>query len=145
MLSATADRREDISRVRMGPVPESAERHRERKARQRESQRRAEAVRILRLAEATSAYAAGRLLANGLGPEEARQMAAETAAELSRVAIELRKLTRLPVGDRRRVARQLAARGVPTAEISMQLGVCRRCVRYYVAGRQGSMPAAPAR
>ena len=100
----------------------------------REAERRRSAARLLAIAECGCRYAAGQL-ANGIGPAEARGVAGEMAAELSVVARELRRLTRMGPDERRAQARHLAALGWPTGRIAMQLGVCDRTVRYYVRGR----------
>jgi hypothetical protein len=100
----------------------------------REAQRRREAVDLLRLAECGVRYAISEL-SNGTGPAEARAVAVEMAGELSMIAASLRRLTRLSGPERRSLARQLAADGVPTGRIAAQLGVSDRAVRYYVRGR----------
>jgi predicted transcriptional regulator len=53
---------------------------------------------------------------------------------LASLATELRRLTRLRPDERRALAAALAALGLPTREIAEQVGVCDRCVRYYVHG-----------
>jgi hypothetical protein len=111
------------------PTPAAA-----RKARAREADRRRQAVTLLNVAGGTLHYAV-RQLGNGLSPEEARTVALESAAVLAETADALRRLTRLSGAERRRLARQLAALGVPTRRIAAQVGVSERSVRYYVAGR----------
>jgi hypothetical protein len=121
-------------RARIGDVPESAEQQAERKRRAREAARRREAVNVLRITECTCRYGASQLH-DGLGPEEARMVALEVAAELTAAAESLVRLTRLGVSERKLLAKQLAALGVPTRQIAAQLGVCDRAVRYYLSGR----------
>jgi hypothetical protein len=108
----------------------------ERKATARESARRREAMHVLQIGEVTCRYAAARL-GNGASPAEARETALFVAGELTEMAAALRRLTRLAPAERKMLARQLAALGVPTRTIAMRLGVDPRCVRYYVSGRQG--------
>jgi hypothetical protein len=117
-------------------VPESAATSAERKRRVRTDARRAEAVRMLQIAECGCRYAAGQL-GNGLGPEQARELAMEMAAELTAVAEGLRRLTRMGPRERRVLAVKLHSLGVPPKRIAQQLGVCDRTVRNYLAGRQG--------
>lgn len=80
-------------------------------------------------------YGAGQL-ADGLTPQQARLAALEAAGELEDVAASLRRLTRLRADERRRLAVQLAALGLPTREIAQQLGITDRAVRNYVRGRR---------
>lgn len=118
-------------------VPESAVQSAERKARARAAERRRRAVGMLQIAECGCRYAASEL-ANGTGPEEARAVALEMAAELTEVAEALRRLTRLSGPERRALAVQLSGLGVPTRRVAAMVGVCERSVRYYVAGRAGN-------
>lgn len=85
----------------------------------------------LQIAEATIAYA-GRVMSNGASPAEARAAAVEAAGELSVLADELRRLTRLRGPARRMMARQLAGRGVTRKEISTRLGVSEASVWNYL-------------
>ena len=106
----------------------------ERKRRARQAGRRRQAVDELRLAEATAGYAAGQV-GNGLTPEQARRAVVEAAAELELAAAALRRLARLELAERRALAVELAALGVPTKRIAATVGVSERCARYYVHGR----------
>jgi len=120
----------------IGDVPEPAAQsgNARRKALAREAERRRRAVTMLQISEATCRYAAS-ALANGTGPDEARQTALFVAGELEQVAAGLRRLTRLPGPERRVLAVQLHGFGWTTKRIAAQLGVTPRCVRYYLAGR----------
>lgn len=115
---------------------EPPERARERKALAREAERRRRAATALTVTASTCSYAAAQL-ANGLGPQQARSAAREVAATLEATAAELRRLTRLRGPERRVLAVMLAGRGLPQREIALQLGVCDRTVRSYLAGRPG--------
>jgi DNA-directed RNA polymerase specialized sigma24 family protein len=112
------------------PEPQAAER----KARARQADRRRQAVSLLNIAGGTMIYAV-RQLGNGIGPEQARVVAADAADELEQVAEALRRLTRPGPAERRALARQLAAMGWTTRRIAARVGVSERAVRYYVAGR----------
>jgi hypothetical protein len=120
---------------RIGNVPESAAKSAERKALARAAERRRQAVGMLQVAECGCRYAIS-VLSNGTGPEEARGVAMEMAAELTEVAEALRRLTRLSGPERRALAVQLSGLGVPTRRVAAMVGVCERSVRYYVAGRR---------
>jgi hypothetical protein len=115
-------------------VPESLERAAERKTLTREAVRRRAAVDTLRIGESMCGYAAAQL-ANGLSPAAARRAALDVAGELELMAVELRRLTRLRPDERRGLAVQLAALGLPTRRIAAVVGVSDRSVRYYVRGR----------
>jgi hypothetical protein len=115
-------------------VPESAQRHAERKTRARAAGRRRRAADTLRIAEAVAGYAA-RQVGNGLAPEEARRAVLEAAAELELMAAELRALARLDGRERRALARQLAGFGMGTKRIAATVGVSERTARNYVKGR----------
>lgn len=112
-------------------LPESTER----KRRVRAAARRREAVTLLNVAGGTIHYCV-RQLGNGIGPEEARLVAAEAAEELAVVARELRRLTRLGPAERRVLARQLVALGMTRHEAAVRLGLSDSAVRSYL--RQGS-------
>jgi DNA-binding CsgD family transcriptional regulator len=103
----------------------------------RESARR-EIVNALRVASAITGYSAAQI-ANGLGPGQARQAAAEAAAELEAVAALLRRLSR-PVGldtaERRRQVELLAGRGLSQSQIAVRIGMSRQAVSAYLAGRR---------
>jgi hypothetical protein len=116
-------------------VPESAERHAERKRRAREAARRREATSVLRIIEATARYGASQLNGSGLGPEQARAVAVEVASELAMAAEALRRLARLGPAERRERARQLAALGWPKHRIAVQLGVSDVTVFNYLRPR----------
>lgn len=103
----------------------------ERRALEREAQRRREAVALLRLAESVCGYAAG-VVGNGVAPEEARAAAVDAAGELSEVAAALRRLTRLRGPERREAARELDRAGVPRVEIAVRLGVSPSSVWQYL-------------
>ena len=98
----------------------------------RQAARRREAVRALRLGEATCAYTAGQL-GNGLGPDEARRAAMEAAAELVAVAEVLRRSVRPTRFERQRMARQWIGRGYLSArQVADRLGVSERTVWRYL-------------
>jgi hypothetical protein len=125
-----------------GGVPETTA-NAERTRRGREAERRREAVTVLRITECTARYAASRL-ADGVGPDEARRVALEVAAELSAAAASLRRLTRLGPGERRELAVELAGLGVPARSIASHLRVSERAVSAYLNGRglRGALAAA---
>ena len=85
---------------------------------------------MLRIAEAMCGYAASQL-AVGLGPAEARAVAAEAAGELAALAVRLRRLAGLGPGDRRVLARDLTALGWPRQAVADWLGVTDETVRDY--------------
>jgi DNA-binding NarL/FixJ family response regulator len=115
--------------------PESRANAAARMRRTRAAASRREAVNALRLGSDLCNYAAGQL-ANGLTPEQARDTALETAAELNALATALRRLTR-PAGapDRRAQAVQLANLGLTNRQIAVRLGVSTRAVSSYFSGR----------
>jgi hypothetical protein len=129
-----------LAGLRIGGVPEPAERDRKRRA--YEAVRRREAVTMLRVAEAMCGYAASQL-ADGLSPEEARAAAIEAAGELAALAAGLRRLTRLRPADRRVLAAQLAALGLSRREVAGHLGVSDRAVRGYLARSNGHTSPKP--
>jgi predicted transcriptional regulator len=100
-------------------------------------------VALLNVAGGMMHYAV-RQLGNGLPPEQARVVAVEAAGELAVVAVELRKLTRLGPAERRALAVQLVALGVPRHEVAIRLGVSDVTVRNYLAGRRGTGRASQA-
>jgi DNA-binding NarL/FixJ family response regulator len=75
---------------------------------------------------------------NGLEAGEARELAAEIASELVAVAAILRRVAWRDVRERRVMAVQLAALGLPTKAIADRLGVSDRSVRNYLHGRPGN-------
>ena len=91
----------------------------------REAARR-QAVDTLNIVSAIAAYSA-REVGNGLSPESARRAVVDAAAELERAASRLRRLAGRPrapdTGARRVVAGELAAAGVPAAQVAVRLGV----------------------
>ena len=122
-------------------MPESAEKSAQRKARTREAGRRRSAVNALNIGECACRYASTQLM-NGLEAGEARELAAEIASELVAVAAILRRVAWRDVGERRVMAVQLAALGLPTKAIADRLGVSDRSVRNYLRGRPGN-PSLP--
>jgi len=123
----------------MSTVPEPS--RAERRAGDREAARRREAADLLRVAASMCEYAAGQL-ADGLPPEQARAAALETAGELAVVAEVLRRKVRLGPAERRALAVQLHALGVPRREMGWRLGVSEVSVRHYLR-RAGIGPAGP--
>ena len=121
----------------MGVVPESAAQSAERKRCAREAGRRRSAVNALNIGACACRYASTQL-ANGLNAAEARELAAEIASELVAVASILRRVAWRDVGERRVMAVQLAALGLPTKAIADRLGVSDRSVRNYLRGRPGN-------
>ena len=107
-----------------------------------EAARRRSAVTVLQIAEVTARYGAS-VLADGASPAEARAAALEVASELSVVADELRRLTRLRPAERRVMAAQLAALGTSKRLIGIRLGVCERAVRDYLRPGPGRGPGSP--
>jgi HTH domain len=98
----------------------------------RQAARRREAVRALRLGEATCAYTAGQL-GNGLDPDEARAAAMEAAAELVGLAEVLRRSVRPTRFERQWMARQWIGRGRLSArQVADRLGVSERTVWRYL-------------
>ena len=97
----------------------------------REAARR-QAVDTLNIASAIAGYAAG-AVADGLSPEAARRAVVDAAAELELAASRLRRLAGRPrapdTGARRAVAAELAAAGVPAAQVAVRLGVHPSTVR----------------
>jgi DNA-binding CsgD family transcriptional regulator len=115
----------------------------ERRAREREADRRRQAAAELRMAASMAAYAAGQV-GNGLTPAQARQALVEAAMELEAVAAAVRRLARLRARERARLARLLAAQGCGTQEIATRLGVSMHTAWNYQRGRRGDgQPWAP--
>jgi len=103
----------------------------------RQAARRRDAAALLRVAEATCSYAA-RQLGDGLSAREARVAALETSAALAEVAAALRRAVRLPLPERRRLARQWAGRGsMSKREAAETLGVSDKTLYRYLAGGPG--------
>ena len=119
--------------LRIGDVPESAEKAAERKRLARRAADRRQAVTLLQVTECTARYAASQV-ANGASPEEARQVLLFAAGELVAVAESLRRAVRLSGPERRALAVQMARFGTPTKVIADRLGVSGRSVRNYVRG-----------
>jgi DNA-binding CsgD family transcriptional regulator len=103
----------------MTPAPTGSP---EQKRRMREAAQRRRAADLLRVTNATLAYAAAQL-SNGIGPEEARMVGLEVSEELCEVARTLRRLTRLSARERRAEAARLRGAGLGTQEIATRLGV----------------------
>jgi hypothetical protein len=98
----------------------------------RQAARRREAVRALRLGEATCAYTAQEL-GNGLDPGAARRAAMEAAAELAEVAEVLRRSVRPTRFEREWMARQWMDLGFLSArQVADRLGVSERTVWRYL-------------
>ena len=116
----------------MGAVSETADAVRRRLP--REAARRREAATILQIGEATCRYGASQLL-NGLGAEEAREVAVFVAGELELTAAALRRLTRLSGPERRRLAVQLVRLGWSKHRVAVQLGVSDSAVRGWLRSR----------
>jgi DNA-directed RNA polymerase specialized sigma24 family protein len=115
----------------------------ERKRRAREDGRRRQAVALLNVAGGMMHYAV-RQLGNGIGPEQARAVAADAAGELAVLAAELRRLTRLGPEQRRALAVRMVALGMTRHEAAIRLGVSDATVRNYLAGRRGTGRASQA-
>jgi DNA-directed RNA polymerase specialized sigma24 family protein len=114
-------------------VPESAEKHASHNRRAREAARRRDLLTLLGISGATIGYAA-RQLGDGLPPDQARQVAIESAGELEAVASALYRAVRLGPADRARSARLLVGAGMTRREAAIRLGVTERTIRYYLAG-----------
>ena len=108
-----------------------------RKRAAREAARRRDVVTLLNVSGATIWYAV-RQLGDGLPPEQARQVAIESAAELEAVAAALYRAVRLGPAERRSLARQLAAIGMSRREIADRLGVSDRAVWNYLRAGPGA-------
>jgi len=94
----------------------------------RQSARRRDAVRALRVGEAACADAAS-ALGNGLDPAAARLAAWEASVELVEVVEALRRSIRLSRFERRWLARQWSGRGVLSRrQIAERLGVSERTI-----------------
>lgn len=89
---------------------------------------------MLQIAACTTTYAASQL-GNGLGPDEAREVAVFTAGELALVAESLRRLTRLSGPERRARAVQLVGLGWSKHRVAVALGVSDSAVRGWVRSR----------
>ena len=114
-------------------MPEPAAASAERNRLADEAGRRHQAAALLRVGESVSRYAAGQV-SDGLSPAEARRAVIEAAGALAELARSLRRLAWPDdPAERRAVARELAALGVPREEIAARLGVSVRAVRGYLA------------
>ena len=119
-------------------MPESAVQSVEREVLAGEAaRRRRQIVETLRLAACVAAYAADQV-AGGLDPAEARVAATDAALELAGLAALVCRLARLEPGDRRVLARRLAAAGWSRREIAARLGVSTGAVAGYL--RPGGCP-----
>ena len=87
----------------------------------REAAARRRAADLLRVTNATLAYAAEQL-SNGIGPDEARMVGLEVSEELCEVARALRRLTRLSAPERRAEAARLRELGFGTQQMGQHLG-----------------------
>jgi hypothetical protein len=105
----------------------------EQKRLMREAAARRRAADLLRVTEATCAYA-GRQLSNGIGPEEARRVGLDAAEELAEAARMLRRLTRLSAAERKAEAARLRALGFGTQAIADRLGVSMHSAWNYSRG-----------
>jgi hypothetical protein len=101
----------------------------------REAERRRAAVDVLRVAEATVAYAIAQL-GNGISRTEARRAGLDVAEELAEVARALRRLTRLSPAERRAEAARMAGLGFGTQQIADRLGVSMHSAWNYTRGRR---------
>ena len=90
----------------------------------------------LRVAESVIGYAA-RQLSNGIGPEEAAETALEASAQLSRLAVAIRKSVRLPLVHRRVLVSRLADLGYTQEAIGLRVGVSVKTVQRDLARRAG--------
>jgi DNA-binding NarL/FixJ family response regulator len=97
----------------------------------RTATRRRKAAELLRVVAATAGYAS-RQVADGLTPAQAAMATAEAAAELSAAADTLRRLSRLSLADRKRLAAEWTGAGLGKREIGRRLGVCERTVWRYL-------------
>jgi hypothetical protein len=87
----------------------------------------------LRVGGSVIEYAAVQL-SNGIGPEEARECALEAAAQLSMLALALRKSVRLPRGQRRLLVARLSGLGYTREAIALRAGVSVKTVGRDLAG-----------
>jgi DNA-directed RNA polymerase specialized sigma24 family protein len=110
------------------PAAKSAERKVLARRQARQAARRRELVTELRVGESVIGYAA-RVLANGASPAEARETALEASAELSRLAVALRKSVRLPVAQRRSLVSRLTGLGYTHEAAAARAGVSVKTVR----------------
>jgi DNA-directed RNA polymerase specialized sigma24 family protein len=100
----------------------------------RRAARRGELVMELRVAESVIGYAV-RQLSNGIGPEEAAETALEASAQLSRLAVVIRKSVRLPAVHRRVLVSKLADLGYTQEAIGLRAGVSVKTVQRDLARR----------
>jgi hypothetical protein len=105
----------------------------EQKRAMREAAARRRAADLLRVTNATLAYAAEQL-SNGIGPEEARMVGLEVSEELCAVARALRRLTRLSAPERKAEAARLRGLGFGTQQIADRLGVSMHSAWNYTRG-----------
>jgi len=105
----------------------------EQKRRMREAAARRRAADLLRVTNATLAYAIVQL-SNGIGPDEAWRVGLDVAEELAEVARVLRRLTRLSAAERRAEAARLRALGMGTQQIADRLGVSMHSAWNYTKG-----------
>ena len=119
-------------------MPEPADRAARKVAarnRSRRAARRREVVAELRVAESVIAYASQQL-SNGISPDEARETALEASAQLSELAVALRKLVRLPVAQRRLLVASLTDAGYTQEQITRRAGVALKTVQRDLAQRR---------
>jgi len=102
----------------------------------RRARRRRELVVELRTGEALIGYAAHQL-SNGVSPQEAAELALETSAQLSRLAVVIRKSVRLPAVHRRLLVSKLADLGYTQEAIGLRAGVSVKTVQRDLARRAG--------
>lgn len=92
------------------------------------ARRRRELVTELRTGGSVIAYAA-RQLSNGIGPEEAREVALESAAQLSMLSVALRKSVRLAPAHRRVLVGRLIGLGYTQEATAARAGVSVKTVQ----------------
>ena len=92
------------------------------------ARRRRELVTELRVGEATIGYAA-QVLGNGASPAEAAETALEVSAQLSQLAVVLRKSVRLAPGPRRLLVGRLIGLGYTQEATAARAGVSVKTVQ----------------
>jgi len=102
----------------------------------RRAARRRELVAELRVAESVIGYAA-RQLSNGISPQEAAELALESSAQLSDLAVALRKSVRLPADHRRMLVSRLVFLGYTREAAAARAGVSVKTVQRDLARRAG--------
>jgi hypothetical protein len=113
-----------------GTVPETPDRAaakvRARTAARRAARRR-EVANMLRIVECTARYGASQL-GDGIGPEQAAEVALFVAGELEQVAAALRRAVPVGRGQRRSMAALMTGQGLTRVQVARRLGVSERTV-----------------